>query len=180
METLKIMHDEDPQSPREWSVFGKMVCWHPRHKLGDEMPGGDPREWFKEHIEEKDFWLPLYLYDHSGLTRSTGKFSCPWDSGQVGWIYISKQNVLDSYGKKRVSKKLKEEVYKQLNQDVKTYDQYLRGAVWGYMYKRDIDGKEEEDSCWGFFGDSLEETGIKDHVPAAAIPLLEDAWDKRE
>ena len=33
--------------------------------------------------------LPLYLYDHSGITMNTCGFSCPWDSGQVGWIYAS-------------------------------------------------------------------------------------------
>jgi hypothetical protein len=31
--------------------------------------------------------LPLYLYDHGGITISCSPFSCPWDSGQVGWIY---------------------------------------------------------------------------------------------
>ena len=25
--------------------------------------------------------LPLYLYDHGGLTMNTSAFSCPWDSG---------------------------------------------------------------------------------------------------
>lgn len=34
--------------------------------------------------------LPLYLYDHSGITMKTSGFSCPWDSGQVGFIYASK------------------------------------------------------------------------------------------
>lgn len=34
--------------------------------------------------------LPLYLYDHSGITISTEPFSCPWDSWQVGWIYAPK------------------------------------------------------------------------------------------
>ena len=29
-------------------------------------------------------FLPLYLFDHSGITMNTSGFSCPWDSGQVG------------------------------------------------------------------------------------------------
>jgi hypothetical protein len=36
-------------------------------------------------IEEKGTIIKgLFLYDHSGITISTGRFSCPWDSGQVG------------------------------------------------------------------------------------------------
>ncbi|SHF15500.1 hypothetical protein SAMN02745133_01946 [Desulforamulus putei DSM 12395] len=42
-------------------------------------------------IEQKFIILPLYLYDHSGITMNTTGFSCPWDSGQVGWIYCSKE-----------------------------------------------------------------------------------------
>ena len=32
--------------------------------------------------------LPLYLYDHSGLTMSTNDFGDRWDSGCVGFIYM--------------------------------------------------------------------------------------------
>ena len=47
-------------------------------------------------ISEKYLMLPLYLYDHSGLAMSTESFSgraphAEWDSGQVGWIYVSKK-----------------------------------------------------------------------------------------
>lgn len=39
-------------------------------------------------------WLPLWLYDHSGLTISCGTRVYPyndrWDSGQVGWIVALK------------------------------------------------------------------------------------------
>lgn len=42
--------------------------------------------------------LPLYLYDHSGITISTGPFSCPWDSGQVGWIYAPKDTFRKATG----------------------------------------------------------------------------------
>ena len=38
--------------------------------------------------------LPLYLYDHSGLSMNTSGFSCPWDSGQVGWIYCNNEKAL--------------------------------------------------------------------------------------
>ena len=43
--------------------------------------------------------LPLYLYDHSGITMNTTGFSCPWDSGQVGWIYADRRRIEAEYGK---------------------------------------------------------------------------------
>jgi len=43
--------------------------------------------------------LPLYLYDHSGITMSTGSFvgrapNADWDSGQVGFIYMDKETAM--------------------------------------------------------------------------------------
>ena len=51
-------------------------------------------------ISQKFLMLPLYLYDHSGITMNTTGFSCPWDSGQVGWIYASKEDALREFGGK--------------------------------------------------------------------------------
>ena len=78
-------------------------------------------------------------------------FSCPWDSGQVGFIYVEKEKVRKEYGKKAVSQKLKSRVLDYLRGEVKTYDDFIRGNVWGYVIE-DKDGKHI-DSCWGFFGD---------------------------
>ena len=41
--------------------------------------------WMKENL----VYLPVYLYDHSGLVLQTTPFSCPWDSGHVGIIYTT-------------------------------------------------------------------------------------------
>lgn len=42
--------------------------------------------------------LPLNLYDHGGITMSTGSFSCSWDSGKVGWIYATKERFIKETG----------------------------------------------------------------------------------
>ena len=42
--------------------------------------------------------LPLYLFDHSGISISTGSFHDPWDSGQVGFIYASKEKAKEGWG----------------------------------------------------------------------------------
>lgn len=45
--------------------------------------------------------LPLYLYDHSGISMSTGSFvgraqHAEWDSGQVGYIYMDKKTAMEN------------------------------------------------------------------------------------
>lgn len=172
---LKVIRDDDPESPREWDNLGRMICFHPRYKLGDEKTEyfeKDP-DAFQDHIKAhpKDYFiLPLYLYDHSGITMSTGPFSCPWDSGQVGWIYVSKEAIRKEWGKKRISPKLKKLIYKNLEGEVYTYDQYLTGDVYGFELVREhedceIDGGEEFlDSCWGFYGSDPKKNGMWDHI----------------
>lgn len=105
--------------------------------------------------------LPLYLYDHSGITMNTGGFSCPWDSGQVGYIYVSHRKLMKEYGLpsmdvpyvaegKVVASNLHEMGERVLEAEAKEYDQYLTGDVWGFEIE-DEDGCHL-DSCWGFYG----------------------------
>ena len=95
--------------------------------------------------------LPLYLYDHSGITMNTTGFSCQWDSGQVGYIYVSIADVKKEYNWKLLTKKRREQIEQYLKNEVSTYDDYLTGNVYGYIIK-DKDG-EDVDSYWGFYGD---------------------------
>jgi hypothetical protein len=150
--SVAIYQDEDPESPRDWDNLGIMVCFHKRYTLGDDKVryrDSDYASWDALEAQlKKDgaaLILPLYLYDHSGISMSTSEFSCPWDSGQVGFIYVSRTKVLEEYSVKRLSKKALTHARVVLESEVKTYDQYLRGDVYGY----DI---EDGDSCWGFFG----------------------------
>jgi len=101
-------------------------------------------------IRQKAAILPLYLYDHSGITMNTTGFHCPWDSGQVGFIYASFENIRREYGVERISARLSEQVINQLRSEVATYDNYLRGNVYGFVVEKN---GEELDSCWGFLGD---------------------------
>lgn len=146
---VKVVQDSDPSNPRtEWDNMTHMICFHRRYNLGDKHDFSV--EEIQEFIKGKDIlWLPLYLYDHSGITMSTKPFSCPWDSGQVGIIYIDKAEFRKELGCKRVSKK---KAYEIMESDVKVYDQYLTGEVYGFRVE-DEDGDTVE-SCWGFFGES--------------------------
>lgn len=154
--TVKVVNDDDPLNPREdFDNFGEMVFFHRRYNLGDTHH--HTPDSLKEYLEEnKDtvLWLPVYMYDHSGITISTGSFSCPWDSGQLGVILVTREQALEEFGGKRLTKKIKEKAYNLLEGEVKVYDQYLRGDVYGFIVE-DSDGFHV-DSCWGFFGDPEE------------------------
>ena len=126
-------------------------------------------------------WIPLYHYDHGGITISTGGFSCPWDSGQVGFIWISKEKTIsESLGKTfedgtyitANEENWREVAIYHLEAETEVYDQYLRGEVYGYhlyeivghqVYEEDIDN--EIDNCWGFYGDNLYTNGIMESCP---------------
>jgi len=140
---IEIHRDHDPESPREWCNLGTMICNHRRYNLGDVKGNGDD-------VPEGAITLPLYLYDHSGITISTSPFSCTCDSGMVGMIYCTREKAIKEFGGKILTKKIREKVIKCLMNEVEVYDQYLQGDVYGYVIK-DEEGNELE-SCWGFFG----------------------------
>lgn len=176
---IEIEQDTTPESPRSWDNLGKMVCFHRRYSLGDkhdynsdDYSGWDEQLKVISKNEDVCVILPLYLYDHSGITMKTTSFGCPWDSGQVGWIFISKDKVRKEYSVKRISKKLKERITGYLINEVKTYDQYLTGEVYGYKIHEiktcelGHEHREELDSCWGFYGEDeclKEAEGIVEH-----------------
>lgn len=123
--------------------------------------------------------LPLYLYDHSGITMSTGSFGCKWDSGSVG-IIIMKRSVVDSEFNGD-----EDAAYKFLESEVKVYDQYLTGDVWGYVAEERCsevcsecsrcEDWNEVDSCWGFYGPDPYKNGISDAIDDDFAEALADA-----
>jgi hypothetical protein len=103
--------------------------------------------------------LPLYLYDHSGITMATGPFSCPWDSGQVGYIYAGPEDV------KRIGCK-PELVKKALEAEVAEYDHYISGECYGVCVDvfNAIGEQIEDDACWGILGSEYAEEELASQV----------------
>ena len=179
---IDVTHDhEEHNNPRDWDNAATMVCGHGRYSLGDENGAEkamedisnsklrkrkwDDMNW--SHVPNLDYMarecdfvvLPLYLYDHSGITMNTTGFSCPWDSGQVGFIYMTKEQVREEFSVKLVTKKVREMALKRMRQEVETYDMFIRGDVWHYSITDD-DG-ELIDSCGGVFGNDYLEEEVK-------------------
>jgi len=109
--------------------------------------------------------LELYLYDHSGITMRTSAFSDPWDSGKVGFIYVSREKVLKEYSWKVLTAKRRKQIAEYLDAEVRTYDQYLTGDVYGFTveeHNNETGEWEEIDSCWGFYGEDVD--SVHDHT----------------
>ncbi len=181
---ISIEYDGDPQNPRtENDNAATMVCFHGRYILGDEHSYSTPEDAVQSVTDADDddmaklsivevlnaapiIWLPLYLYDHSGITISTTPFSCSWDSGQVGFIYVDKDDVKKEWPLHELESEetRKERVLKYLRAETQEYDNYLTGNIYGYVVSG-IDADEEPEteleSCWGFSG-NYEENALKE------------------
>ena len=156
--TVKTEQDPDPFSPREDDNLGIMVCFSNSHNLGDkhDVDFNDYSSW--DEMEQDMFKskkacavLPIYVYEHGGLTINTTGFSCRWDSRRLGLIYMTKETYLSNFGGKIMTKKRKEHAEKILLGEVETYDQFLTGDVYGFVIS-DENGNEV-DSCWGYYGE---------------------------
>ena len=91
--TIEIYQDDYIPNPREWDNLGKMICFHDRYTLGDKHDfTTESLEAFLTENDDKLFYLPIYAYEHGNITINTKPFFCPWDSGKVGYIYITREN----------------------------------------------------------------------------------------
>ena len=88
-------------------------------------------------------WLPLWLYDHSGITMSCGTRAYPysdrWDSGQVGFIIVLKDRIVSARCLDPNDDGWREMAIEEMTAEVRTYDEYLTGDVyWFQVHKFDL------------------------------------------
>ena len=139
--TIEIHYDQyGGESPRDWDNAGTMAIYHRNYDFGDKLEFSNTDD-LDAYLASGDCYaLPIYMYDHGGVTISTSPFSCGWDSGQVGYIYMTKEKANEYENPLAV-----------LEGEVKSMDSYLRGEVYGYqVFNADY---EEISSCWGYLGD---------------------------
>jgi len=181
--TVLIYLDPDPTNPRQDDNTAVLVCFHKRYNLGDLDHGYDYRDYsgwaeFRAQLE-KDHKpaaiLPLGLIDHSGISMYIGGGAHPcdpggWDSGTIGFGFVSRETALREWGSKRLTKRIRKQAETCLRAEVETYNQYLTGDVYGYEIQ-DENG-ELIDSCWGFYGvECCREEAL------ACVPVPPD-WDE--
>lgn len=154
---LKIEYDEYTDSPREWDNLGTICVSRACRYVSNEataLSDSNVLEWCnaekdKKALEDRGYIvLPLSVYDHSGVSIYIGGKCDPWDSSQIGWYIVSREDVRKEYGVKRISHKLLEKVKNILDSEVKTFNHYINGEVYTFTLKHN---DEEVDSCGGFY-----------------------------
>lgn len=122
-------------------------------------------EWLAE--QDAIAAMPLFVYEHSGITISAGRFvwvgeerfkrgdaashdrfvgdSAGWDTSFVGFIITTRERC------EELGVAIERDVIESgLGSEVEEYAKYLEGQVYGYVIE-DPEG-EHQDSCWGFLG----------------------------
>lgn len=142
----------------------------------------DFRQFKIDKLDKKLIILPLYLFDHSGITISTSNRdfkafdSAGWDWGQVGFIYTEKAEVLKEYGWRKWTKARVEKIENHLRSEVEVYDQYLQGDIYGFVLTKRLPcghwDEEDYNSCWGFYGSNWKTNGMREHLDKEAITEL--------
>lgn len=156
---LKLLYNP---SARQWEIHThceRLNEWYTEATFAPPLRGNEAAvaEALTEEMDTKALYgllqttkvclLPLYLYDHSGITISTTGFACPWDSGQVGYICATPAAVQKEYG--AVNPGTLQRAKTLLQSEVSTYDDYLTGNCHRFQLYQN---GEEIDSCGGFLG----------------------------
>lgn len=176
--------------------LGTMICFHDKYELGDKHQFRSPTRFLEDLVgdilpdryvefdaysenklvemllkSKQIIMLPLYTYEHGGITLKVGNGMYEngytgWDWSTVGVIYATHAKIREWMMVKRVSKKMREHVIRILKEEVKEFDQYLQGEVYGFKL---LDTKKDEQIEIGyetgpFYGDDWEENGLSSEL----------------
>jgi len=170
---IEIHYDTDAYNPRQDDNFGTLYAPHRDYILSDKNVTEGP--------SKTDVKLPVYLYDHSGISISTEHvypYNDRWDAGHVGWIYVTREKIKREYGE--ITSKTISLALNVMKSEIETFDAYLRGECYGYIIYNP-DNVEEEDSCWGYYSDDdcvSDAKNVIDYLIAKSEVGKEQYWDE--
>ena len=149
--TCKVYYDPDPIAPSDWETFGTLYSCHRRydpcgHNMSELLESDDDGGF---SVDDNYIYVFVYYYEHSGITIHSSRCqqSCGWDSGLFGLYAVTKQRATNWFGDINDPDKY-EDVLKDLENEVKEWDAYFRGDVFGYEISKD---GEFVDSCGSFY-----------------------------
>jgi len=173
---IQLIPDRDCESPRDWEHLWTWVTTmsagysdrNPRYdeKTARYSGSWSSGKWYRpedfegedgeldKEFQQKSIVVPLHLYRHSGDfisvgTRSTAaNGNCRWDSGIMGFAFVSKEKLKKEYACKCITKKVIERAMDCLRSEVAAMNAYNDGSVYGVKVVNMR--TDAEDSCWGF------------------------------
>ena len=210
--TIKIYSDADPTSPREWDNLGTLIGFRgDRYSFWEEtrdfelflrsvgvLPAEDAEyeqnedgdgedtetptleeSLYMEKLKSECIWIPVEYHDYGS---GGGRFREDSDEEPMGAIYADLRDIKKWLGDEitKITPEIKERVTNILKGEIETLDNWTSGEVYGFVIENSAG--DEEDSCWGFFGDykyCLEEAKsiVKTYDYQLALPGLEKEGD---
>jgi hypothetical protein len=167
---LEIHQDDDNESPREYDNLGTFITWDRGYNSPDTNDYRTPDDFLEAwHDWPGGVLLPVFKFEHGGVAYRTTDFGDKWDSGQVGFIFASAEDIAKNWGEKVTDSEWFAQHYGAgssstdavlgiLVAEVEEYSMWANGESYGYIlseWKGNHDGEdeyEEIESCWGFLG----------------------------
>lgn len=141
--------------------------------------------------------MPLWLYDHSGLSMSCGKAGNPysdnWDSGVVGFAVVEKAKLLNEVQEAYINadgdydyRSLTDDNWKKTAEELvieetRIYDEYLQNEVYWYEVASaeipDIDGEPEWEPEYGsesYYGMDIIANGAAENIGCGLYQAIQD------
>lgn len=147
---VKIMYDEYPLNPyKDYDQLSDLTSWVRNYDLDskDAIKFDSPDE-VKKALKRGElvFAAPVFAYIHSGITVKMGSMGNwpdqQWDCGLAGYVYVTREKAKSHGGYKRITKKVREEVAKIAEAEIKEFDMYLTGQSYYATIKvKDLAGK---------------------------------------
>jgi len=165
--TINIEHDDDPTNPREWDNVSVFALSAKSYILSNEanVPFNQLDSWpeVESYINSmyNVFYIkPVYAYIHSGIVLSLEPFNDRFDSGQVGYIFITREVMKREFGLRKRTPNNLAKAKRIIEGELETYNKYLSGDVYEYTIEkpsRKVPGSSETVyRCSNFY--SLSET----------------------
>lgn len=152
---IECNYDEDcNESPNDWGDDERFLVYDHR-QFYVQRKYFEPAEIFermqsgKKLFPNNEFWFfPVYAYIHSGvalsLARNRYPFTDRWDVSFKGFALIKREK----------GSWTEDKAYKQAEDLIKSWNQYLSGEVYFY--------NSEVGSCSGYYGDKGYQQMIKE------------------
>ncbi|MBT9176524.1 MAG: hypothetical protein DDT20_00843 [Firmicutes bacterium] len=153
--TIKLHHDQDCENPLENDPG--LIVTYPKNacsRYGNTPTTPEEHADLLARIDAGELiGLPVYVYSHGGViikACESNPFSCPWDSGLSGVVYVTRKMALEWQGGKRLTKAKRERTLTSLRAAVDELSAWCNGECYGYIIEG-VDGAHLS-SCWGFIG----------------------------
>jgi len=171
-EKLQIVQDDICEDPRNWDNLTIIATLEQNHStIGDfQFKSSDELNEFVKD-QEGIYSMPLYIYDHSGISLYCGNDTIPypfndqWDAGCIGMVFTTKKRL------EGMEKTPRSKIIDLMKSELETYSHYLNGNVYGYRLLKwsqckscDQELDQEVDSCYGFYGYDFDKNGLYDAV----------------